>query len=66
MCVSDVETQCAFVDQQNAAIQIFIGFEAEFFIFENVQYSVQSHRVGFSVDCKEEAYWNSDGQTSHF
>ena len=39
-----------------------MGFEAEFFIFEDVQYSVQGHRVGFSVDCKEEAHWNSDGE----
>ncbi|KAL8452620.1 hypothetical protein Emag_002295 [Eimeria magna] len=50
----------AWVGSQGLADKVYIGFEAEFFIFDNVQYSVQNNRVGFSVDCKEEAYWNSD------
>ncbi|XP_026191025.1 uncharacterized protein LOC34624275, partial [Cyclospora cayetanensis] len=60
-CPRTIADRCEeWIKEQGLADKIFVGFEAEFFIFENVQYSVQGHRVGFSVDCKQEAYWNSD------
>lgn len=60
-CPRTIADRCeAWIKEQGLADKVCIGFEAEFFIFDNVQYSVQGHRVGFSVDCKEEAYWNSD------
>lgn len=60
-CPRTIAERCeAWIKQQGLADKACVGFEAEFFIFENVQYTVQGNRVGFSVDCKEEAYWNSD------
>jgi len=40
------------------ADQVFIGPEAEFFIFDNVQYESQSNRTFYSVD-SDEAVWNT-------
>ncbi|KAL8425989.1 hypothetical protein Efla_000127 [Eimeria flavescens] len=60
-CPRTLADRCeAWVASQGLADKVYIGFEAEFFIFDNVQYSIQNNRVAFSVDCKEEAYWNSD------
>lgn len=49
---------CDFMVKCGIADQVFIGPEAEFFIFSNVQFSVDPHHMMFSLD-GDEAYWNS-------
>eukprot|EP00922_Rhytidocystis_sp_ex-Travisia-forbesii_P020508 GHVS01030156.1.p1 GENE.GHVS01030156.1~~GHVS01030156.1.p1 ORF type:complete len:511 (+),score=88.69 GHVS01030156.1:151-1683(+) len=53
------ERSVEFMKQTGIADTVFVGPEAEFFVFDDVRYSCSTNSVSFSVD-HTEGYWNVD------